>query len=347
MRDITRRAPQVLLVIGLALALQEGAFAQIFPAPPNARALKEAPPTVSVSGQFFSEYRVPTGNATAPQAFDVTRLWLSPSVKFNDTWSALMTLGTVRGGAPAVTNAGSLNTQLNAVAQMAFVTATNLIPDNRTQFGMLLDPWNEFEIGFTGYQMFGLGPFFRQGYMPSFDMGLRTTGKVGDAFYYLGALNGEGFRAPESAAGLKNYEGILGYNNLGVPGLTVAGMGYQNNAAAGARTGLLGFVGYKVPGISVGTYGLSASDPGANGTLTSAFGSFGLDWLGLPRMDLLLRADRFDPNGAIAGDGRLETLAGIQAHVAKYLTLALTNQNTSPETGMPANAVVLTSGMFF
>lgn len=308
-----------------------------------------ADPTASVSGTFFADYSLPTGITARVPSFNLTRAFLTGKVRFNETWSGQIQInpnaetfvGSVAGGV------GTNKTEpYAALLQMAYMQADGLVPGNSTQFGMIVSPWYEYEAGFWGYRMLGIGafPVFANGptattkYEPAWDAGLKTFGDMGPVRYSAAVTNGEGFRATEST-GEKSIQGVLTYSPL--DGLDITALGYRGNMTWTGVSGLgttdrYGlFAGYRQTAFRLGLEGVTTYDqaPAVSGQILSGFAVVALPTVSfLPPWELVLRADQTNPNVAATTGQHLDTIAGLSFKPTKGITLVLDDQNQTTVT---------------
>lgn len=324
--------------IPVALALSLGLCAPALAAEPK--------PIASVSGQIFADYSAPT--PSGPQAFNVTRSYLTGKVKFNDTWSGSLTLDLApETWVSRVTSTSALgvvtsvtpttqNEPANMLLKMAYLQADGLYPGSTVQLGMVSLPWTDYEYGFSGLRLVGSAPIaggLAKGtaYVQSWDRGLKLIGNHGVVSYAFAGFNGEGFRATETD-GQKSFQGRFTLSPLS--GLELTALGSRHNATGLAQQdrGSV-FMGYTYDGLKFGVQGTRMWDqatsaaPVTTGQILSALGIFGLAIPGLPSPELILRADSIDASVDSANNDRLETLVGLGFTPVKGVRMVLDNQN--------------------
>ena len=294
-----------------------------------------AQPDASVSGLFYTDYSAPTDGRAA--SFNVTRAFLTGKVRIDPTWSGAITYN----AAPlmfvsGVSNgAGTTRTEpFEALLQTAYLQASGLLPGLNLQMGMVSNPWFEFETGFWGYRMLGLQfyPVFNAGYIPTYDLGLRATGRIGAMGYMAQVDNGTGFRSAENNAG-KAYTAGLTLEPLS--GLTLAAFGYRGDSPALSQADrYAAFAGYRNAGFRVAaeaTHVVTQSVGGAPvaENVLSAYSVMGLPVPALPSPEVIARVDLLDGRvGSASPDttGTLQGLLGFSIKPAPGVMLVLNDQ---------------------
>ncbi len=293
-------------------------------------------PQTSVSGVIFAEYTTPTDGRAS--AFDVTRAFFTAKARLDDTWSGTimynaMPLAYVSGVSNGV---GTLRTEAHdGILQQAFIQASGLLPGLNLQLGMVTSPWFDFEVSHWGYRMLGLQylPVFGAGYIPSYDVGLKATGKVGPVGYMAQVDNGSGNRAAENN-GTKAYSAGLTVEPLA--GLTLATLGYRgSNPSLEQADRYSAFAGYRTDAFRVAAQATRMVNQAVGGSpitgqILSAYTVVGLPVPLLPSPELIVRVDQLDRNvsaAAIAGQGEtLQGVLGLSIKPAPGVTLVLDDQ---------------------
>ena len=290
----------------------------------------------SVSGTLFTDYTMPTDGRAA--SFNVTRAFLTGKARINEIWSGAITynaasLFPTSGAGAAMPPAESHN----ALLQSAYLQATGLLPDLNLQMGMVSNPWFDFESAYWGYRMLGIQyyPVFQSGLVPSYDLGLKATGKLGPLGYMAQVDNGAGFRATENN-GRKAY--TAGLSVEPISGLTLAAFGYRGDKPTLAQFDRYGaFAGYRRTGFRVAAEAIRLETQplgGApfSGQILSAYSVLGLPLPLLPSPELIARVDVQDGNihaAPIAGQAEsVQGLVGLSVKPAPGVTLVLDDQVT-------------------
>jgi hypothetical protein len=330
-------------------------------APAMAQAEPPAPayPKVNVGGSIFADYAVPLNGG--PQAFHVTRAFVTATGHLNATWSGLVQLNAYP---LAYTNAAGAraNEPQNVVLQMAYIQADNLIPGTTMQLGQLFVPWAESVYAHFPYRMLaslpiegglqntlGLGGFNP---ISAWDRGLKVKGGFGPLAYNVAVFNGEGLRGSEGD-GQRSYEGVFTYQPF--PFLDVAVLGRKGNLTGMVQADRWGAsVVYHTPLLRLGVESDAMVDVNGAGGATfrqiqSAFGVLELPhWLGAPTQ-LITRQTRLDAEG-LANGAQWESLVGLGVQPVKGLTFVLDDQlvhNMAGALTADANVLALHSNFTF
>jgi hypothetical protein len=300
-----------------ALAIAAGLFAA------NAAAAPEA----KFGGVIFAQGVMTTSNRDFANAadmkgrygFDVTRLYLTADVKFDDHWKAKGVVESRTEGVAGTATAG----QNTAFLKGAYLEYGDLLGSGaNVQFGQFPTSWDTFETGIQNrrYVVKNLADLMMA--LPTWDKGVAVYGKLPMGFgdYNLSVLNGEGTTVTEGTTGAtgrqKAYGGLISIvpvpNNDMLKGLRLnvfAQQEKQGLVSATAGEGLL-------PTRDRNYFFAGASYKGSNGYLMATYYSAkkataGTTFanvaetrpkgysihgaLGLPMdMQLFARADRFD-----------------------------------------------------
>jgi hypothetical protein len=364
---MARLAPLAIALAAIAIAMPAMAQPQP-PAPlPGAPTHQGIPgaatatafPKVTVGGQIFADYSVPlTG---APQAFHVSRAFLTARGQLDATWSGTVQLNP---GSLIYTNqaGGRAVDPENVLLQLAFLQADNLIPGTTIQLGQLFVPWTEYAFTYFPYIMLatipiqgglqnslGLGGFNP---ISGWDRGLKVKGGFGPFSYNMAVINGEGLRGNEGD-GQRSYEGVFTYQPVPALDLTVMGRkGNPTGALQADRWG--GMVVYHTPAMRLGGETTTLVDVAANGganfrQLHSAFGVFELPrWLGAPT-ELIARETLVNAQGLVNG-AQWESLVGLGVQPVNGVTLVLDDQivhNLSGALTSDANVLALHTNVTF
>lgn len=289
----------------------------------------EAKPETSVSGVVFADYSMPTTGQLS--GFNVTRAFLTGKVRIDNVWSGVITVNPYSEPQPGGTTAPH-----DVILQNAYLQADGLYPGGTLQLGMVTLPWTEYEYGFWGYRMLGSTPNAggiarSTSFVGTWDKGLKAMGNNGPLGYSLAVYNGEGFRANEA----DNYKSGQARVTLSAPvGLELTALGERSRTATKVvsdRASLL--LGFKSPTFRCALQGTrlydqaSETSPFGMGHVLSAYEVATLPIPGVPGVELLLRGDYIEPSQLVAGDERLEAIAGLSFKPAKGVTVVLDNQH--------------------
>lgn len=327
-----------------SLALALASTGALVAGPAFAQAPETKFPSSSVSAQIFTSYGVPT--PSGPQAFYLTRAFLTGKYRFSPMWSGTLTVTPFPQTYVTGVNGGTASTGTEAhdvVLQHAYIQADGIYPGGSLLFGMFNNPWTEYEFAHWGYRMLGptpiaggLGTGANQNpqLIAAFDKGLRINGDHGLVNYGLAVINGEGFRANE-ISGQKTY--VSRVTLVPVKGVDVTMLGQIGNPSGAKQADRLGvLLGYKVPGFRTAVEGIRLFDTTSQGVasigqILSAYGAIGLPVPGLP-VEFFVRADQVDGNVDKTQDDRLESVVGLSVTPVKGVTFALNNQNINKNT---------------
>lgn len=328
-----------------SLALALASAGTMVAAPAFAQASETKFPSSSVSAQIFTDYSVPT--PSGPQAFNITRAFLTGKYRFNQMWSGTLTVtpfpqsyvtGVTNGTAATGTEAHDV------VLQHAFIQADGIYPGGSFQLGMLNHPWTDYEFSHWGLRLLGPTPIAgglgtgankNPPLIAPYDKGLRLNGDHGLVHYSLAVINGEGFRSSE-ISGQKTYTGRL--TLVPVDGVDVTLLGQIGNPSGAQQSDRLGFLlGYKVPAFRTAVEGIRLYDTTSKGVATTgqiltAYGAVRMPAPVPMPVELFVRGDHVDANIDQANDDRLESVVGISVTPVKGVVFALNNQNINKNT---------------
>lgn len=307
-------------------------------------------PGLSVGGQVFSNFHVPTSSFET-EGFDITRARIFASGVFDQTWSGHVVLN-VKGLGFLEPGGKAASLAHVGMLKMAYIQADDLYPSSQVRLGMIITPWFDYEASAWGYRMLGFLPS-AGGFttspgpelVPFYDNGLSLKGDE-DLFglkkfvgYEIAAINGEGNTALETDGQL-DYEGRLTLRPLA--DLDLTGMVHRGNpgGAAPSFERYAGLAVYRGGWGRVAFEGNWSHDDGTggigSGQILGGWAILNLPFVPLPAQ-IVLRADRIDGGPGTGGtidlspsDGfRYETIAGIAVKPVKNITLMLDNENAN------------------
>jgi hypothetical protein len=273
-------------------------------------------PNTSVGGQAFADFgyiRLQNENAlgqkvdAAPTGtgFDIKRLYLIADHKFNDVWSADVTLDAQYSTASTATiTSGTTSTTVltnqNSSGGVTEVMVKKLYLEAKLSDALVLhagaytSPWAPFVESLYGYRYIEKTTTDRLGFAQTADWGLNATGKVGPdglVGYSISVVNGGGYKNPTRTkspdvegrvsvvpvkwltVGAGFYAGHLGQVNASNQDFfhrtAVRWNGVVGVNVAGVRAGVEYFTAknYKtVNNLAASVYGTSAVVPATNAT---------------------------------------------------------------------------------
>lgn len=306
-----------------------------------ADAAQAQPIRTSISGLLYTDFSAPTDGRAA--SFNVTRAFLTGRAQFDEIWSGTIIYNAYpqRFVSRVSEGIGEVATEPHdALLHNAYIQASGLLPNLTLQMGMLSNPWFEFQVGQWGYRMLGLQwlPMFNDGYIPSFDLGIKAVGNIGPLGYLAQVDNGSGFRSAENSAG-KAY--TAGVTVSPISGMTLAALGYRGDNPTLAQMDRYSlFAGYRTSSFRVGAEASRmitqpAGGKTVTGQILSAYTILGLPFGQKLSPELIVRADWLDRNveaAAVAGEAEmLQGIVGLSIRPAPGVTLVL-NDRISQET---------------
>lgn len=344
-----------------------------------------AAPSVTVSGQIFGDFTANTGlnstrffGRTMPMgynAFNLTRAYITTSVRFDPRWSALITAD-ANANPGVVTAVNQTNNQVTTsnlgqlfFLKYAYLQANNPFPAFDTlRMGLVPTPWFAYELGrFWPYSFhsFDVGSKYL-GFATS-AFGLAAAGGAGRLHYDLNVLDlptttinnfpslvNSSYKLPVSGT-RKNLQARIGLDLA--PGLEASALySYYRPIGLDRMDGFIGLIGYRSEYLTLAEEFAKdwVAPTGGNLESRQVWSTFGILGGGalsdsLRKADLVLRYDQVsDPSTRLSGERYAEWIAGIGFRPVPGVTLFLNDTLRTYENGAPnENVVGLHYGLAF
>lgn len=323
------------------------ALAVVMSAPAHASSVStSATKPVKLGALMFARWSTPLGDAEGINAFDIDRVYLTLRAGITPVLGTRVTLDVGRLSSQRLTipdgeggeQQEKIDTKLRAFLKYAYLEWKTPLAGTKLRVGAAGTPWVGYYDKLWGHRYVSKSFTDRFEIQDSADLGLQALGKHADGLvsWQAGVVNGTGYGSPEGDDA-KAAHGRLSIDPLagGAVSLPVSGFASYELGADGDPE-------IVVAGAIAAEHDYAVVWTEVVGRQTGDVAGLGLSATLMPRLpgvaSLLLRVDRWDPDGDTADDGTTRYVAGVSRAFADKVGAALTYERTDRQSAPAEDA---------